>query len=438
MKTSDYYFHCLRFLALSIIGVLLLSPSALSQDNFKLQPGAKGELCLKCHEDFKNILARTHLHPLLKKGECSGCHSPHTSDHARLLTADVTRLCINCHKSVLPEKANSVHSVVAAGECKTCHDPHGSNNPFTLVRSGNDLCLDCHKDVGEIVQNALFKHEPMRRDKGCLNCHSPHASVEQNFLLRNNPPALCKTCHQTDQPVFAQKHQGYPVADSNCVSCHSPHGSSKRGILYADAHAPVRDNKCEDCHEAPTSPDPLKTKKQGTGLCRQCHNDTIDQMFSKNRLHWPLADKTGCLNCHAPHGAKQKKLLKGPVGTVCGTCHADTLGLQKLSINNPKNKKLCEPVKTGNCTACHSPHSTDNALLFARTPVNAELCGKCHEWQTHSTHPIGEKVIDQRNKNLSLDCLSCHRACGTGNKPAMLHFETTYELCIQCHVDRKR
>ena len=130
-------------------------------------------------------------------------------------------------------------------------------------------------------------------------------------------------------------------------------------------------------------------------------------------------------------------LLNGPVVSVCGKCHSDTVELQKLSIENPKNKKLCEPIKTGNCVVCHSPHSSDNELLMVKSST-IDLCAECHKWETHSTHPIGKKIIDQRNKNITLDCLSCHKACGTDNYPSMLHFENTYEMCVQCHLDRRR
>jgi predicted CXXCH cytochrome family protein len=164
----------------------------------------------------------------------------------------------------------------------------------------------------------------------------------------------------------------------------------------------------------------------------------VAQTFNKNRVHWPLVDNVGCLNCHSPHATKQQKLLQGPIVNVCGRCHSDTVELQEWSINNPKNDRLCEPVKTGNCITCHSPHASDNVLLITQKSISVDLCGRCHEWLTHSTHPIGEKVIDQRDKNLTVECLSCHRACGTGNKPNMLPFNTTYELCIQCHIERRR
>ena len=55
------------------------------------------------------------------------------------------------------------------------------------------------------------------------------------------------------------------------------------------------------------------------------------------------------------------------------------------------------------------PHSGESALLFVNQD-GIELCGKCHDWQKHSTHPIGETRIDPRNKNLTLECSSCHRA----------------------------
>ena len=64
-----------------------------------------------------------------------------------------------------------------------------------------------------------------------------------------------------------------------------------------------------------------------------------------------------------------------------------------------------EPIDDGSCTACHSPHSSDNALLLEEADLN-ELCGTCHDWQRHSSHPIGDEVIDPRNPNLALDCSS--------------------------------
>jgi len=422
---------------LCVLGSLIVAGTAYPQDNVKLITGAKGKLCLKCHEKLQETVKNRYVHPLMKNGECTGCHVPHASSHKNLLTAGPTKLCYNCHKKVLPEKATSAHRVVEEGQCNKCHSSHGSNNKFILITSGDPLCLDCHKDIAEKINKNRFSHKALKTGRGCLNCHDPHSSNGFKMLLKKDAPSLCLGCHKTDKPSFQSKHMNYAVAGSNCRSCHDPHGSDKKGILYAAVHKPVSEKKCTECHAGPQSSTPLKVKKQGSELCRQCHKDMMDKTFNKNRVHWPLLDNTGCLNCHSPHGAKQKMLLKGPLVSVCGACHADTIELQKLSIDNPKNENLCKPVKAGNCIVCHAPHSSDNELLMVKSS-SVDLCSECHQWQTHSTHPIGEKIIDKRNKNLTLDCYSCHRSCGTGNYPRMMHYENTYEMCVQCHLERRR
>jgi predicted CXXCH cytochrome family protein len=63
-----------------------------------------------------------------------------------------------------------------------------------------------------------------------------------------------------------------------------------------------------------------------------------------------------------------------------------------------------------------------------------EVCAKCHEWGKHSAHPLGAKAVDQRNRNLTLDCLSCHRTHGTPFKH-LAHFDTKKDLCVQCHSE---
>jgi predicted CXXCH cytochrome family protein len=131
-----------------IISLIIVAP-VHSKNEFKLKLGAKGQTCLKCHETFNKILKSRFVHPLLKKGECIGCHVPHASSHKSLLNADKAKLCYNCHKKVLPENARSSHEVVVEGKCETCHDSHGSNNRFILSKSGNELCLDCIHRQGE-------------------------------------------------------------------------------------------------------------------------------------------------------------------------------------------------------------------------------------------------------------------------------------------------
>lgn len=421
-----------KILMISVLAAgLLVGALAHAQDNslkFKLKPGADGKLCLECHGGFKDNLAKAFVHTPLKKGECTGCHNPHTSSHGKLLAAEGGAICYSCHATVVPADSRSSHKVVAEGGCLKCHDPHATANKFNLVKAGNLLCADCHKAMVETVAKVKFKHRPV--EDGCVSCHLPHASAKAPFLLKDDIVPLCTGCHRTDRPIFAKQHMNYPVASARCTSCHDPHGSDRPGILYANVHRPIATKMCNQCHEEATSPTPLKTRKEGVELCRGCHSTMVSQMGGMNRVHWPVLAKDGCLSCHNPHAATQKALLKSPMLTLCGSCHDDTIKRQHQSVTKH------EPINEGVCTACHEPHASNNTTLFKGASI-VDLCATCHDWQKHSTHPLGEKVRDRRNKNLAVDCLSCHRAHGTEFK-RMLPFASTSDLCVQCHFEYKR
>lgn len=411
----------------SLVAFLLVSlslvPLASAQDKFKLKPGAKGKICLTCHEDFKEKLKRPFVHTPVKSGDCSDCHNPHAARHGKLLAEEPNRICFRCHDGIAPPGAKSAHKVAASGECNKCHDPHAGNFRFNLTSSGNGLCFGCHKDIADAVKTNKYKH--ILATKECLTCHSPHSSPNAAFLLKAEVPRICVNCHDPKKPIVAKQHMNYPVEKARCTSCHDPHGSNKEGILLNNAHSPVARKMCNQCHQDSGQPNALTLKREGIALCRGCHSDTVGEIASKNRLHGPLADKTACLNCHSPHASKQTSLLDAPMKDLCGKCHGDTIERQT------KAKSKHKPVENGECTQCHSPHSANSLLLFDNVSTLG-ICGKCHEWQKHSSHPIGEKVADPRNRNISLDCVSCHRSHGTDQKH-FTHSDPKMDLCVACH-----
>jgi len=428
MKRRDITMKFRLFVLSFAVCTFFIAAQAYSQDKFKLKPGARGKICLNCHVAFQDKLKSPFLHTPVKSGECSGCHNPHSSSYDKLLAADRDKICYKCHQSMIPEKSISAHKVVVEGNCTLCHDPHGSDNRFNLLRAGNELCFGCHTDMAESIKKASFKHNPV--EKGCLNCHDPHASVQADSLLKNPVPSLCIGCHKTDKPSFVSRHMNYPVAKGRCTTCHNPHGSSRGSILFDNVHKPVASRMCNQCHVEPTAETPFATKKPGYELCMGCHNNLINEIFSKNRMHWPVMSKKGCLNCHNPHASTETYLLKEPMKALCGTCHEDTIQRQdRAESKHP-------PIQDGYCTNCHVPHSSDNSFLWNQASV-LDLCGTCHDWTNHSTHPVGEKFKDPRNKNLSVLCLSCHRAHGK-DQQRMIPFVTITNLCIQCHGEMKR
>ncbi len=407
--------------ALAFVGIFLTVAAAYPQEKFKLKPGANGKICITCHSTFQEKLRSPFLHTPVKKGECTGCHNPHATRHAKLLSTESAKVCYTCHGKIIPEKSRSVHKVVAEGKCTSCHDPHGAGSKFNLLKPGSELCFTCHKNIATKV-NARFKHSPVQA--GCTSCHDPHGSAKGMHLLKEDDPGLCTQCHKTDKPSFVQRHMNYPVQRGHCTNCHDAHGSDSPVLLYANIHHPVANKMCNQCHEEPSSPNALGLKKSGFELCRGCHSKTVNDIFGKTQTHWPVFGKKGCLNCHSAHASMEKPLLRGTLPDLCGKCHADTV--EKLGKSLVKH----QPIKEGNCTACHAAHAGEGNYLL-KQPSVIDLCGSCHDWQKHTTHPIG-KIKDPRSKNIAVDCLSCHRSHGTPFKN-MLYMELQTELCTQCH-----
>jgi predicted CXXCH cytochrome family protein len=404
-------------------------PTVESAARFKLKPGATGAACLECHGELQQVVSKAVVHTPVRSRDCVGCHNPHASDHGKLLAAEPGQICAKCHPSIVPANAKSLHKPLTEKGCVACHDAHASENKFVLLKPETALCASCHQALVDGAGKAKYKHRPVD-STGCGTCHDPHGSDKSESLLKAAVPALCLNCHKTTTPIFSKAHLGYPVAKADCTSCHDPHGSERRGMLWNNVHPPVAKLMCGTCHEPPTSPTALQPKEGAPGLCRSCHSVQLGAMLESNRLHQPVLEGRACLTCHGPHASKQKGLLRGSMISVCGSCHQDTIQ------RNERAPEKHEPVDQGQCTACHNPHGASGALLFAK-PDRVEMCQECHDWLKHSSHPIGQKAVDPRNKNLRVECLSCHRAHGTASKKLLLS-EKQSELCTKCHESYRR
>lgn len=201
-------------------------------------------------------------------------------------------------------------------------------------------------------------------------------------------------------------------------------------MLWATAHRPVLNEMCDQCHLGTSAANPLELKAKGAELCRSCHGSMLRQVFDQERVHWPLVAADACLSCHGAHATMEAGLLIDKPKVVCGACHADTIARQEHS------KAKHEPVDEGECVACHDPHSSDHPLLLQQAD-SVELCGDCHDWQQHSSHPIGEELIDRRNPNLSMDCLSCHFSHGSEFE-YLTPLNPASALCVDCHEEFRR
>ena len=311
-----------------------------------------GELCLECHEVDEDL---AYVHGPVMVADCGVCHEPHESDRSFLLTMDVKELCLHCHESfkesVMGQK--QLHESIKDG-CLGCHNAHGSNNSMMLKNNVPESCFPCHQEIESVVKNAKHSHDVVAQTAGCTKCHSPHASTVK-FGLKTDPVTLCISCHDKELQVGENetiadfksqiennKFLHGPVAEKDCTPCHTTHGSDHFRLLTAEYPSRFY------------APFDVKNYQ----LCFNCHPQ--NQVLTKQTNE--LTDfRNGRLNLHYLHVNKPRK------GRTCRACHAAHASAQPKHISKTVPYGVWEiPIqfeKTdtgGSCqSGCHRPKAYD-------------------------------------------------------------------------------
>jgi len=219
---------------------------------------------------------------------------------------------------------------------------------------GADTCASCHEEVSKNF--ATNPHARMALMHGnangvtCENCHgagSEHVAGGGDVTKIFNPAkasakdvdAKCLGCHSGAHPDFLRSP--HAKANVSCISCHSIHASKQEGLLKA---------------AQPT-------------LCFQCHADT-KAAFNMTFHHQVNEGLIKCSDCHDVHGTFGQSNLRSAAdqSAICTKCHTDVRGPFVYEHT---------PVKAEGCTACHSPHGSQNARMLNMPSVNT-LCNQCH------------------------------------------------------------
>jgi hydroxylamine dehydrogenase len=193
---------------------------------------------------------------------------------------------------------------------------------------------------------------------------------------------------QNRRPVA---ERGLPSAElvratGRCADCHRQETASVVHQYERSEHSAVNVN-CLDCHQPVEGQEPLEHRgftiaTELTSLnCQQCHTTQYDQ-FARSRHAAPawaavhgsqdFTEEQIAFGERYHEGAVERNanglaLLEGAgaLASGCEACH---------DIGRPN-----ADGSIGDCTACHSRHSTSVAL--AREPAT---CGQCHMGPDHS------------------------------------------------------
>ena len=266
---------------------------------------------------------------------------------------------------------------------------------------GGETCATCHEEVSKkFADNPHTKMAEMHGSTGitCENCHGAgkaHVDGGGDVTKIFNPgkastkevDATCLKCHAGTHPNFLRSP--HAKAGVGCISCHTVHGTNASKPLQASLHL-LGTNA--NAHTDDQKDYMLKASQPA--LCYGCHSE------QKAQFNMPIHHKVNeglvqCTDCHDAHGTFGPNNLKSTAdqSAVCTKCHTDVRGPFVYEH---------APVKGEGCTACHTPHGSQNARLL-NMPTVTTLCNQCHSAVASGTiHGQGQGSAD------SIPCTTCH------------------------------
>ena len=253
-----------------------------------------------------------------------------------------------------------------------------SSQPSTLTDAA---CMDCHDDDAHGLMGTA--HDLVAGKVSCLSCHAGAATtahVEDPDVKPVNPAHLapdsltnlCVNCHANPHATNLLERDPHRDAGLSCDACHQVHNVDRRLALLSDDDPSL----CFSCHEAQKGDFVLPTHhpvSEGVVRCGDCHISVAQSA----KQHVPSGPSETCLQCHA--------MFQGPYPFE----HAAAVDYS---------------TEEGGCLNCHAPHGSPNPRLLRQSYESPDfaLCSQCHVVPKHQFN------VQHGSQWAGVPCAQCH------------------------------
>ena len=205
-------------------------------------------------------------------------------------------------------------------------------------------------------------------------------------------------------PNATSPHDDYSDSTTKCKVCHAVHnaGAGAQTLLRS-----TRSNACVYCHLNPGTVSSLRPYGQGAGALPRYVRTPSDSDVDYNHASWHYnsAPYSGCVSCHAVHGANTinggDKILRNDPGKAISTPVTDEIGFCRDCHNRAGGNLL-----VGGCfRTCHTANPLLNANISPDYYAEARN-GRTHVMTTTLTGNYGTQVAWSSSEL----CRSCHAA----------------------------
>jgi len=231
--------------------------------------------------------------------------------------ADVTTVCLKCHRQQAIEVLESVHWTwirqrLINGK-KTLYGKKDALTGFAIdVSSNPSRCMGCH--ISNTRPEVNFD-APTPEMVDCLVCHDTTGTYRQaspGVPNANSPEELETMARQVGKPTVG-----------NCMTCHFADcglpGSARSGTHSPIDAPPFRDIHlnlgrmsltCQECHTGTNEHNFVRSISRANGStneqgCASCHSTTPHTIVQLNQHSATIA----CQTCHIPQFAQQDPMM---------------------------------------------------------------------------------------------------------------------------------
>lgn len=237
-------------------------------------------------------------------------------------------------------------------------------------------CRACHSEQIDKWDASEITHFPYREEK----CESCHAAEHKKFTAEQRKP--CLICHDLNSDKIKKAHFSADLSAVTCFGCHYTHASDKKGLFKEAVHEPFVSRTCDTCHSL-NSEGKIEVKGQVKKICFGCHSNLVAKDDTIKHSGYEMLD---CVDCHNPHTASLKWLLRKTVTEICFDCHDkseaakhpyDVVPTQKINLDK-SDKMWLTYSRQISCVSCHNPHSAKIPFLLREPLEDGKLCYLCH------------------------------------------------------------
>ena len=308
---------------------------------------------------------------------------------------------------------------LALAAAVTCIPAFAADTAPRIVAPESAICKNCHAPYVESYEATKHGQRGNVRGPDCLTCHGQGAlehakqgggrgvgglvGFNNKGIPADRKAAVCLSCHEGNRHLAFWDSGRHKKNDVSCNNCHTLHATPGPGATIALKTT-----------NPSVSPYQTTVRQLQYETCTSCHKQIRSQLLKPS--HHPIIEgRIACSDCHNPHGALSRAMVKAEsIPQLCTSCHSEKRG--PFIWAHP-------PVEE-NCLTCHNSHGSNHNRLLAEKAPN--VCQDCHD---AAQHP-GTVYSGQHGWNFSAPatapntrliargCVNCHNNIHGSNAPA--------------------